>query len=141
MTNRYVCNAIGEMRELIATLSNLAKDSQGINSQIDNMFLINRLKYLSVHLEELQVYVNRMESGLEDKWSLHEYQKKVSKYKKEFRSLKEDIKILEERKEQLTLEKAKRDLEEVCKEVATQRTKLREMKMRENNLKRGTSGD
>ena len=65
-TNRYVCDVLKEMRKLTET---------------------NNYSSLPSLIEEVQICVNRMEAGLEDKGDLRELAEERTKVKKEISKL------------------------------------------------------
>jgi seryl-tRNA synthetase len=73
--NRYVCNALSEMRACVAPMG----------SDITRRHLLSLI-------EEVQTGVNRMESALEDWSDIREGQNRRSELRKELKKLDEKIK-------------------------------------------------
>lgn len=73
--NRYVCSALEEMRALTATLSEYS-----IERHIPIMYSL---------IEEVQVMVNRMEAGIQDKDDLEQLKKERAALIKECEKLQE----------------------------------------------------
>lgn len=77
---RLVCSVLEEMRQSVKTL---------------NIFTYNRSKNILLsQLEEIQCYVNRMESALEYQSDIRELYKKRKKIKGEVTALKKELKSL-----------------------------------------------
>ena len=75
--NRTYCDALHDLRKLVSkiTIFNYKKS-------------VDTIKLL---VEELQVYGNRMEAGLQDKHDIHRYQIRRSELKKEIAELKKQL--------------------------------------------------
>lgn len=75
--NRLVCSALEEMRKQVKNI---------------NIFTYHRNKaMLNSLIEEVQTYVNRMESALEYKSDIEELHKKRKKLRDEVKKLKEQL--------------------------------------------------
>lgn len=95
MSNRYVCSVISEMRDLLEKLDEV-NGSGDIKAREKVSFIDGRILFLKGMLEEIQVYVNRMEAGLNDKWDIHFEQERLVNLKKKRRNLQKRVKELEE---------------------------------------------
>ena len=84
MPNRYVCSALSEVRTILKLQG--TKYEMSSRDQACIMLLI----------EEVQVYVNRMEDSLGDKWDMIRLQEDRCKLSKKRRALREEVASLEE---------------------------------------------
>jgi len=84
MPNRYVCSALSEVRTILGLQG--TKYEMSSRDQACIMLLI----------EEVQVYVNRMEDSLGDKWDMIRLQEDRCKLSKKRRALREEVASLEE---------------------------------------------
>ena len=75
MTNRYLCDVLGEMRECVKTLN---------------------FSYLMGLIEEVQILANRMESRLFDIKDFDRLHKDIRDLKKKKKKLEEKVEELEE---------------------------------------------
>jgi peptidoglycan hydrolase CwlO-like protein len=80
MTNRYVCDALKEIR---ANLDNIEKVST-------NRSIVISSSTIRALVEETQTMVNRMEAAIQDKNDLDYYKDKASDIKKEIKKLKKE---------------------------------------------------
>jgi chromosome segregation ATPase len=112
MPNRYVCSAIEELRDHIKKLKVFMK------AKFNNEELELRIQFQEILIEEIQTYVNRMEAGLEDKWSIHREQEKLVHLKADRRDLNIEIKKLTEKKAEVTAANLEEEIKELQKEIA-----------------------
>lgn len=82
MPNRYVCDALSEMRKFLK------------HHVVKNRVSKRDEAHLLCLVEEIQTYVNRMEASLGDKWDMHSMQESRSKLSIQHRELRKEVKDL-----------------------------------------------
>lgn len=86
--NRTYCDTLHEMREILKYIStdNLVSHKNSVN-------ILNSL------IEECQVYGNRMEAGLGDKYDMREAHEDLKKAKLKLKAVKKKLALLESKAE------------------------------------------
>lgn len=97
MTNRYVCSALEELRTALSLMANRFEIPE--RAQAHPLSL----------LEEIQTYVNRMESSLGDKWDMKRMQEERCALSKKRRALRAEVKDLEAQIADMTGEEEEAD--------------------------------
>ena len=101
MPNRYVCSALSELRTILELQG--TKYEMSSRDQACIMLLI----------EEVQVYVNRMEDSLGDKWDMIRLQEDRCKLSKKRRQLREEVARLQEEIADMTEDEEEEDEDEL----------------------------
>jgi len=111
MPNRYVCSAIEELRKALGVY----KDNYNTSISIgDKHMMLDVVTYRHVLAltEEIQTYVNRMESSLSDRKDLEYWYNRKKELKLEVKKLKEKKNKLEKKKGKKSKTKPYSDLKD-----------------------------
>ena len=99
MPNRYVCSALSEVRTIL--------ELQAIKYEMSN----RDQACIMLLIEEVQVYVNRMEDSLGDKWDMIRLQEDRCKLSKKRRALREEVAELQAQIDEMTEDEEEEDEE------------------------------